>query len=226
MMPFAHARRAAIGAGIVAALALTCAGCASLASPVAPDGMPLDAFLDDLKTQLREVHWHVRGDVLGCDGSGPREVDLRDATITLELARIEQRDVDASVKLVALPLGALAVSPGLSAEASGKRSQTLSVKLAAAGDAPVVDLAHAPSARSPVARAVNAAIDGFMRAGRDPPCVRLTALHLVLVVDVTRDASGAFKVVVPALAFDAGASERNANTLTLDWARIESRPLR
>ena len=79
---------------------------------------------------------------------------------------------------------------------------------------------------APVARAINAAIDGFMRAGGDKPCIRLAALKLELVVDVARDASGGFHVVVPALALDAGAGERRVNTLVLEWAHIESRALR
>ena len=65
-----------------------------------------------------------------------------------------------------------------------------------------------------------------MRAGDDKPCIRLTALKLELVVDVARDASGGFRVVVPALALDVDAGERRVNTLVLDWPHIESRALR
>lgn len=206
--------------------ALAASGCASIPAQAPLDGMPLDAFLDDLKSQLREVHWHVRGAGLACDGAGPREVDLRDGTIAVEMERIAQVDAGASIRLVAVPLAGLAVTPSVAAEASQKRTQSLSLKLAVEGPAGAVDFDHAPPATSPVARTINAAIDGFMRAGADGPCIRLATLKLVLVVDVARDASGTFRVVVPALGVDAGASERRVNTLTLDWAKIESRALR
>jgi hypothetical protein len=209
---------------VVAALAA--AGCASMPAQAPLDGMPLGAFLDDLKAQLREVHWHVRGTSLGCDGTGPREVDLRDGVIVVEMERVAQVDAGASVRLVAVPLAGLALTPSLAAGQTQKRTQSLSLKLAVEGPAGVVDFDHAPPARSPVARTINAAIDGFMRAGADKPCIRLATLKLALVVDVARDASGTFRVVVPAFGVDAGASERRVNTLTLDWSKIESRALR
>jgi hypothetical protein len=142
------------------------------------------------------------------------------------MERIAQVDGGASVKLVAVPLGGVALAPGLAVDATRKRTQSLAVKLAVAGPVDVVDFERAPPARSPVARTINAAIDGFMRAGPDKPCIRLATLKLALVVDVARDASGTFRVVVPALALDAGASERRVNTLTLEWTKIESRALR
>jgi hypothetical protein len=207
-------------------LALAAAGCASMPAQAPLDGMPLDAFLDDLKAQLREVHWHVRGAGLGCDGTGPREVDLRDGTIAVDMQRIAQVDTGASVKLVAIPLGGIAVVPSLAADATRKEKQSLSFKLAVEGPAEVVDFERAPPARSPVARTINAAIDGFMRAGADKPCIRLATLELALVVDVARDASGSLRVVVPAVGLEAGASDRRVNTLTLAWTKIESRALR
>lgn len=206
--------------------ALAAAGCASLPPQPALDGMPIDAFLDDLKSQLSDVHWHVRGNALGCDGSGPREVDLRDGAITVSLQRIEQMQAGASVRMVAVPLGAVTVAPSLGADGARKRTQELTLKLAVAGDTTIVDFDHAAQTAAPVARAINAAIDGFMRAGRDKPCIRLAGLKLELVVDVARDASGGFRVVVPALALDASAGERRVNTLVLEWAHIESRALR
>ncbi len=211
---------------IVPLLALAVAGCVSLPAQAPLDGMPIDAFVDDLKAQLRDVHWHVRGSTLGCEGSGVREVDLRDGVITVSMQRIEQVQAGASVKVVAVPLGGGIASPSLGADGSRKRTQELTLKLAVAGDAGVVDFDRAADTAAPVARAINAAIDGFMRAGGDKPCIRLTALKLELVVDVARDASGGFRVVVPALALDVGAGERRVNTLVLDWAHIESRALR
>ena len=56
--------------------------------------------------------------------------------------------------------------------------------------------------------------------------MRLASLKLELVVDVERQASGGFKVVVPAVGVDAASTRRSVNTLTLDWAHIESRALR
>lgn len=186
------------------------------------DGMPVDAFLDDLKSQLRQVHWHVRGRIQGCGAADLREVDLRDGTVTLVLDRLQQVDAGTSVKLVAVPLAHVALSPTIAVDASRKETQKLTLKLAVAGDVPLVDFDHAPVATVPVAQAVNAAIDGFMRSGREGPCMRLASLKLELVVDVAKQADGGFKVVVPAIAFNAGIAQRSVNTLTLDWARIES----
>ncbi|MEO6928594.1 MAG: hypothetical protein ABI190_05455 [Casimicrobiaceae bacterium] len=200
------------------------AGCASMPATSIVDGMPVDAFIDDLKAQLREVHWHVRGSLHGCSGD-LREVDLRDAGITLVLDRLEQVEAGASAKLVAVPLAGIALAPSASADVTRRNSQQLTLKLAVDGDVPVIDFDHAPAASAPVAQAINAAIDGFMRASSDAPCVRLAALKLELVVDVQRTAAGAFKVVVPAIAIDAGTSRRSVNTLTLDWTHIVSRAL-
>jgi len=118
------------------------------------------------------------------------------------------------------------VSPSLGADSSRRNSQQMTLKLAVAGDVPVVDFDHAPVATAPVAQAINAAIDGFMRSGNAAPCMRLASLKLVLVVDAERQASGGFKVVVPAIGLDAAASRRDVNTLTLEWSKIDSRALR
>jgi hypothetical protein len=206
--------------------ALLTAGCASIPATGIVDGMPVDAFIDDLKAQLRQVHWHVRGNVHGCGANDVREVDLRDAGITLAMERLEQVESGATVKLVAIPLAGIAIAPSAALDASRRNSQQLTLKLAVTGDSPAVDIDHAADASAPVAQAINAAIDGFMRAGSDGPCVRLAALKLELVVDITREASGGFKVIVPALGIDATASRRSVNTLTLDWAHIESRAVR
>jgi len=210
---------------LLALLPWVAAGCVSMPATTIVDGMPVDAFIDDLKSQLREVHWHVRGNVHGCDAA-PREVDLRDGSITLVMERIEQAEAGASVKLLAVPLAGAALTPSLSADAKRSNTQQLTVKLAIAGDVPTVDFDHADAASAPVAQAVNAAIDGFMRADTGAPCVRLASLKLELVVDVQRVAGGGFKVVVPAIAINAEATHRNVNTLTLEWAHIESRALR
>ena len=208
------------------AVALLTGGCASMPASTPVDGMPVAAFIDDLKAQLREVHWHVRGRLRGCGTDELREVDLRNGDVTLQLERIEQAQAGASVRLVAVPLAGIGVSPSLAADTSRRHSQQMTLKLAVAGDVPAVDFERAPVAVAPVAQAVNAAIDGFMRSGNTAPCVQLTALKLVLVVDAERQASGGFKVVVPAIGLDAAASRRDVNTLTLDWAKIDSRALR
>ena len=209
---------------LLAALAL--GGCAAVPGPgVDVEGMPLGAFLDDLKMQMREVHWHVRGNVHGCGSEDTREVDLRDGQVQLSLERVAQTDVGGSVKLVAVPLGALAVAPSLGADATRKSAQTLTVKLAVTGTTAAVDIDHAPPAHGPVAQALNAAIDGFIRSDNAAPCLQMTALKLELVVDVARSAEGGFKVVVPAVGFQAGRSDRAVNTLTLDWERIASNRL-
>ncbi len=197
-----------------------------MAPPPAEVGMPLDAFLDDLRGQLREVHWHLRGHGLGCEGTGPREVDLRDGTVTLAMSRVAQVEAGASLKLVAVPIGPAAITPAASAEAARKHSEAVTLALAVAGDAPVVDIDAAPPSQAPIARTANAVIDGFVRSAAGQPCMRLSTLRIELVVDVSRAADGSFKVVVPPFSLDAGASERSVNTLTLDWKKIESRALR
>jgi hypothetical protein len=101
----------------------------------------------------------------------------------------------------------------------------LTVKLVVSGPAAAVDIDHAPLAHGPVAQALNAAIDGFIRSDNATPCLQMTALKLELVVDVARSASGGFKVVVPAIGFEAGHVTRDVNTLTLDWERIVSNRL-
>ena len=130
------------------------------------------------------------------------------------------------IKLVAVPLAGVALTPSLSADYTRRNAQQLTLKLAVAGDVPLVDFEHAATATAPVAQAVNAAVDGFMRASADAPCVRMSALKLELVLDVQRSAGGGFKVVVPAVSVDAALTHHSVNTLTLDWAHIESRALR
>ncbi len=221
----AQRRGATHALALVALLAL--AACATSPLPASDvEGMPLDAFLDDLKVQLREVHWHVRGNVNGCGDEALREVDLRDGQVLLSLERVAQVDVGGSIKLVAVPLGALLLSPSAGADYTRKAGQQLTLKLAVSGPTARVDIDHAPLATTPVAQALNAAIDGFVRSDNAAPCLQMTALKLELVVDVKRSADGGFKVVVPAVAADASASTRNVNTLTLNWERIASNRVR
>jgi len=66
-----------------------------------------------------------------------------------------------------------AIEPTLTAEVERRASRTLVVKLEAGGDAPLVDVARAVPSTRPVAQALNAAIDGFMRSSSRDPCVRL-----------------------------------------------------
>jgi hypothetical protein len=46
------------------------------------------------------------------------------------------------------------------------------------------------------------------------------------VVDVTQEAGGGFKIVVPAAELGIDASRRDVNTLTLSWDKVESNALR
>ncbi len=218
--------RARVGA-VLATAVLVAAGCATAPAPVTDvDGMPLGAFLDDVRAQLREVHWHVRGPQRACGSGDLRELDLRDATLTLELERLAQAELGGSIKLVAVPLGPVAVAPSASVDTVDKRAQSLTLKLVATGGTDVVDLDHAPVARSPLAATINAAIDGFMRGDSTPPCLALSALRLQIVMDVTRTAGAGFKVVVPAVGADAARTTRAVNTLKIDWYRVASNRVR
>jgi hypothetical protein len=223
-------RRRVVRCGVAAtvvAVALLGAGCA--APPVAPglSGKPVGEFFDDVKTELRQVHWRVRSDRVACGTGDARAVDLRNAAITLDLQRIAEASVDGSVRLVAIPLGAAAVAPFGSATASRKWSQEIVVKLDVAGPSRVYDATSEPTATDgSLARTLNAAIDGFVRSSSDEPCIRLAALRLTLVVDVRRQAGGGFKLVVPATELAVDASGRDVNTLTLSWDKIESNALR
>ncbi|MBS0320971.1 MAG: hypothetical protein JSR18_10560 [Proteobacteria bacterium] len=209
------------------AAALLAAGCATTPAPLtAVDGMPLGAFLDDVRAQLREVHWHVRGPRQACGSDIVRELDLRDATVTLALDRLAQAEAGGSIKLVAVPLGPLGLNPTASVSALDKHAQSLTLKLVATGGTDVVDLDQAPVATSPLAATINAAIDGFMRGDSAAPCLALSALKLEIVVDVTRTADAGFKVVVPAVGAEGTRTLRSVNALTIAWDRVASNRLR
>ncbi|HXT05289.1 MAG TPA: hypothetical protein VN760_13965, partial [Casimicrobiaceae bacterium] len=61
-------------------IAFACAACAGVES-TAPglSGKPLSEFFDDLKGELRAVHWRIRSGSAACGTAEPREVDLRNA---------------------------------------------------------------------------------------------------------------------------------------------------
>ena len=219
------ARRAALR---VAALVLACLGGCVGAPPAAPGltGKPIDEFFDDLKAELREVHWRIRSSVAACGSTEPREVDLRNATITLDLSRVGEASVDGEIRLVALPLAGLAVSPFAAAAASRKWTQDIVLKLDVAGPARIYDIGERTTARGAVARSLNAAIDGFMRSSADEPCIRLSALKLSFVIDVRREAGGGFKLVVPPAELGVDATRRDVNALTLTWDKVMSNALR
>jgi hypothetical protein len=151
---------------------------------------------------------------------------LRNASITLDLQRVGEASVDGAVKLVAVPLGAVAIAPLASAAVARKWSQQIVVKLDVAGPSRLYDAAEPSAATGSLARSLNAAIDGFVRSSAEEPCVRLSALKLTFVVDVTQEAGGGFKLVVPAAELGIDASRRDVNTLTLSWDKIESNALR
>jgi len=205
-------------------LMLGCAG----APPVAPGlgGKPIGEFFDDLKGELREVHWRVRSDRAACGTTEPREVDLRNATITLDLQRIGEASVDGQVRLVAIPLAGGSVSPFVSAAASRKWTQDFVLKLDVVGASRIYDIDQAAVATGAVARSLNAAIDGFVRSSAEEPCIRLSSLKLTFVIDVRQDASGGFKLVVPIAEAGVDAARRDVNTLTLTWDKVVSNALR
>lgn len=211
----------------IALMALALTACASL-GPAAPgiDGKPLGEFVDDLKTQLRAVHWRIRSTSAACGTAEPREIDLRNAQVALDLERIGTASVDGQIRLVALPLAGLAVAPFASGSSERKYTQELALKFDVTGPSRLYDASEAAGEGGAIAQAVNAAIDGFMRSSADEPCVRLTSLKLSLVIDVARDAAGGFKLVVPAAQLGAGASRRDVNTLTLTWDKVLSNALR
>jgi hypothetical protein len=211
----------------IALLAQALAACASL-GPAAPgiDGKPLGEFVDELKTQLRAVHWRIRSTSAACGTTAPREIDLRNAQVALDLERVGMASVDGQIRLVALPLAGLAVAPFASASGERKYTQELALKFDVTGPSRLYDVGEAAGEGGAIAQAVNAAIDGFMRSSADEPCVRLTSLRLSLVIDVARDAEGGFKLVVPAVQLGAAASRRDVNTLTLTWDKVVSNALR
>ena len=217
-------RTAAASLVVVTLLAAACAG----APPGIPGatGKPIDEFFDDLKGELRDVHWRIRSNSAACGTTEPREVDLRNATITLDLQRVGEANVDGAVRLVALPLAGIAITPFASASATRKWSQDIVLKLDVAGPARLYDAGEVSTATGPVARSLNAAIDGFMRSSAQQPCVRLSSLKLTFVIDVRREAGGGFKLVVPPADVGVDAARRDVNTLTLSWDKVVSNALR
>jgi hypothetical protein len=193
--------------------------CASLRPEGVVSGKPIDEFVNEVKDELSQVHWRIRGARPACGADAAREVDLRQGAVVLTLERVAQVSVGGDARLVALPLGA---EPFGSLEGQRRTERTLVIKLEAGGDAPLYDLDKAPRATRPVAQALNAAIDGFMRSQGGTPCVRLTSLKLTLVLDVEETAGGGFRITVPPLRVGAEASARAVNTLTLEWAHVLS----
>ena len=202
------------------------AGCASMPGSAPITGKPLPEFFDELKGELRAVHWRLRSARPACGTPELREVDLRNAQVTLELSRIGSVDVDGQVRLVAIPLGAVALVPYAGANATRKATHELVLKFDVSGPSRTYEVGEETADGAAVARSVNEAIDAFMRSSADEPCVRLTSLRLTLVLDVVRSAGGGFKLVVPAA--DAGfeLARRDVNTLTLHWDKIASNALR
>jgi hypothetical protein len=213
---------AALCAGTLATVG--CIGVPPLQQQLA--GKPIDEFFDALKAELRDVHWRIRSDRAACGTSEPREVDLRNATITLDLQRVGEANIDGQVRLVALPLAGTAVSPFASASTSHKWTQDIVLKLDVAGPSRLYAIGEASGATGPVARTLNAAIDGFVRSTADEPCIRLSSLKLTFVIDVRQEAGGGFKLVVPTLELGADAARRDVNTLTLSWDKVVSNALR
>ena len=202
-------------------------GCANV-PPTAPgiSGKPIGEFFDDVKAELRDVHWRVRSDRAACGSAERREVDLRNATITLDLQRVGEASVDGSLRIVALPLAGGIVSPFATAGAARKWTQEIVLKLDVAGPSRLYDAGETSSAPGSIARNLNAAIDGFVRSSADEPCIRLASLKLTFVIDVRQDAGGGFKVVVPPAELGIDAGRRDVNTLTLSWDKIQSNALR
>ena len=218
--------RQATGAAVAFA-ALVLAACAGM-PPSVPGvaGKPIGEFFDDLKAELRDVHWRVRSDRAACGTTDPREVDLRNASITLDLQRIGEASVDGAVRIVALPLAGGIVSPFASAAASRKWTQDIVVKLDVAGSSRLYDAGETSTATGSIASNLNAVIDGFVRSSAGEPCMRLAALKLTFVIDVRQEAGGGFKLVIPPAELGLDATRRDVNTLTLSWDRIESNALR
>ena len=215
--------RTTVRMAVVSLAAALVAACAAPAPrDVALAGKPLDEFVNDLKDELADVHWRLRGAPGGCAGAAPREVDLRQAVMVLTLERVAQVGASGDVRLVAVPLGSVALEPAFAGDLERRNARTLTLKLEADGDAPIVDVEHAPPSTRPVAQALNAAIDGFMRSSSRAPCVRLTALKLTLVLDVEATASGGFRITVPALRVGVDGASKAVNTLTLEWAHVAS----
>ncbi len=222
--PAANRSAMRIAALVAPALLAACVGL----PPAAPGltGKPVSEFFDDLKVELRDVHWRVRSSSAACGTTEPREVDLRNATITLDLQRVGEASVDGQVRLVALPLAAVAVAPFGAAAASRKWTQDIVLKLDVAGPSRLYDAGESSDAAGPVARSLNAAIDGFMHSTSQEPCIRLSSLKLTFVIDVRQEAGGGFKLVVPVADLGVDATRRDVNTLTLTWDKVVSNALR
>jgi len=222
----ARARRF-LSVAIAGLAGLLVAGCANM-SPAAPGitGKPIGEFFDDVKAELRAVHWRVRSDRAACGSTERREVDLRNATITLDLQRIGEASIDGSLRIVALPLAGAVVSPFATAGAARKWTQEIVLKLDVSGPSRLYDAGETSAATGSIASNLNAAIDGFVRSSTDEPCIRLASLKLTFVIDVRQDAGGGFKVVVPPAELGVDADRRDVNTLTLSWDKIQSNALR
>lgn len=206
--------------------ALLLCGCATIAGPPGPvGGKPLAAFYDELKGDLQEVHWRVRGGA-ACGAAAEREIDLRNATVTLSMRRVAEATIDGEVKLVAVPLFGVGATPILGAKSAHKSVQDLTVKLDVDGPAPVYTLGSTPAAHSQLARTVNAAIDAFMRSSASEPCIHLASLRLQLVLDVEHQAGGGFRIVVPPASLAGELARQDVNTLTISWDKVESNALR
>ena len=218
-------RRALVAiAGLVAAVV---AGCANMPPPTPGiAGKPIGEFFDDLKAELRDVHWRVRSDRAACGSADRREVDLRNATITLDLQRVGEASIDGSLRIVALPLAGGIVSPFATAGAGRKWTQEIVLKLDVAGSSRLYDAGETSPATGSIARNLNAAIDGFVRSSADEPCIRLASLKLTFIIDVRQDAGGGFRLVVPPAELGIDAGHRDVNTLTLAWDKIQSNSLR
>jgi hypothetical protein len=216
--------RPALAVGTLVALLL--AGCAGIEPSGPLAGKPLPEFFDDLKAELRAVHWRMRSTSAACGTEEPREIDLRNAQVVLDLQRIGSVDVDGQLRLVAIPLGSIAIVPTASGSAGRKWTQEMALKLDVTGPARIYDVGEATSGGGAVARSVNEAIDAFMRSSRDEPCVRLASLKLTLVVDVQRAAGGGFRLVVPPAEAGVDVARRDVNTLTLVWDKVVSNALR
>ena len=212
---------------VVVAAAMVAAGCA-VVPPGVPGltGKPSNEFFDELKAELRDVHWRVRSSSAACGTPEPREVDLRNGAITLDLQRIGEVEIDGQLRLVALPLAGVAVAPFGAASASRKWTQDIVLKLDVAGPSRLYDAGESSSSTGAVARSLNAAIDGFMRSSAQEPCMRLSSLKLTFIIDVERAAGGGFKLVVPAAQLGIDATRRDVNTLTLTWDKVLSNALR
>ena len=205
---------------------LVLGGCATIAGPPGPvGGKPLAAFYDELKGDLQEVHWRVHGGA-ACGGEAEREVDLRNASVTLSMRRVAEATIDGEVKLVAVPLFGVGAIPTLGGQSARKSVQDLTVKLDVDGPAPAFTLGSTPEAHSQLARTVNAAIDAFMRSSASEPCIRLASLRLQWVLDVEHQAEGGFKIVVPPASLAGALAREDVNTLTISWDKIQSNALR